>query len=29
MCDMYNMAEIEKEALGFPVMCDLVAREFT
>ena len=23
------MAEIEKEAVGFPVMCDHVAREFT
>ena len=26
---LHNMAEIEKEALGFPVMCHLVTREFT
>ena len=27
--DLYNMAEIEKETVVFPVMYHLVAREFT
>ena len=29
MCDMYIIADIKTEALGFPVVCYLVAREFT
>ena len=27
--DLYKMAEIEKEAVGFPPWCHLVAWEFT
>ena len=26
--DLHNMAEIEKESVGFPEMCHLVAGEF-
>ena len=28
-CELHKMAEFEKEAVGFPVVCHLVAREFT
>ena len=27
--DLHEMAEIDKDAVGFPVICHLVAREFT
>ena len=26
---LHNLAEIEREAVGFPVICHLMAREFT
>ena len=29
ICDMHNMGRIEKEAVGFPVVCHLVERGFT